>query len=245
MLWLAGLFCIAGVGAASFVSLPADEDESDLEPEADDGNMAELDDSEDLFAQMNAPHSTDGHDVTTTMQQNDLDVLNTVKTDPTQAFDGTDGIYDLNAARPVSDSDLLPETPHALSLLGPNAAVDDDYWAFDSETGDDIAIAEAPTIEDDTQASPALGDWIQHGAPSEVLDYQHSEESLMLVWDDLETDAPPPEVDVASDPFDDEVKHVLMNGKSVAEVYGDPNMTAADVTVIPLSSALIVGLEPA
>jgi len=90
-----------------------------------------------------------------------------------------------------------------------------------------------------------LGDWISKGKPAEVLDYEPSKDSLMLVWDDLASDGREPRVSVECDPFDAEVMHILMNGKSVAEIYGDPALTVADITTIPLSSALIVGLEPA
>ena len=90
-----------------------------------------------------------------------------------------------------------------------------------------------------------LGDWIMEGHPSEVLDYTAGKDSLMLVWDDLEEGTTEPEVEVASDPYDSEVMHIVMNGRSVAEIYGDANLTVQDVTLIPLSSALIVGLEPA
>ena len=70
-------------------------------------------------------------------------------------------------------------------------------------------------------------------------------DSLVLVWDDLDGPAEEPKVHVETDPYDDEVKHVVMNESSVAEVYGDPNLNTGDIIMIPLSSALIVGLEPA
>lgn len=89
-----------------------------------------------------------------------------------------------------------------------------------------------------------VGDWIANGPVSEVIDYQASSESLVLVWDDLTPIAQEPLVSVVPDPDDDEIMHVMMNDKSVATVYGDPELTVSDVTLIPLSSALIVGLKP-
>ena len=97
----------------------------------------------------------------------------------------------------------------------------------------------------DHDAPIMLGDWITEGPPAEVLDYEPAKDSLMLVWDDLAPDGHEPTVSVERDPFDAEVMHIVMNGKSVAEIYGDPALSVADITTIPLSSALIVGLEPA
>ena len=91
----------------------------------------------------------------------------------------------------------------------------------------------------------SLGDWITEGKPAEAVDYDAVKDSLVLVWDDLDGPAEEPEVHVETDPFDDEVKHVVMNESSVAEVYDDPDLSTGDITMIPLSSALIVGLEPA
>ncbi len=107
----------------------------------------------------------------------------------------------------------------------------------------------APTLDsltDTTDPVPGLpGDWLYENDDTEVLDYDAETESLILVWDDLAEGANEPEVSVEEDPFDEDVRQVMMNGKSVAEVYGDPNLNTADITVMPLSSALIVGLEPA
>lgn len=102
-----------------------------------------------------------------------------------------------------------------------------------------------PFASDESYEQILLSDWIMEGQTAEVLDYDAREDSLLLVWDDMSDAAAEPEVDVAHDPYDEEVMHVVMNGKSVAEIYGDPNLSVADVALIPLSAALLIGLEPA
>lgn len=89
------------------------------------------------------------------------------------------------------------------------------------------------------------GDWINQAKGAEVIDYEASRESLLVVWDDTDLDAHEPSLSVSPDPDDPEVMQVNMNGKVVADVYGDSNLSVADLTLIPLSSALIVGLSPA
>ena len=113
--------------------------------------------------------------------------------------------------------------------------------------GDDTIIAGNDDIVTGGEGSDdiLLGDWISQGQEAEITDYDASEDSLMLVWDDMMKGATEPNVEVAPDEHDNEVMHVLMNGKSVAEVYGDPNLNPSDITIIPLSSALIVNLQAA
>lgn len=244
MLWLAGLLCIAGIGAASIVSIPADQDTADADDEPDAENFPALEPNTDLLDQLDTIAAGDAAESAWPAQPNRLDVLNNIRSAGAARLGSSGEVSQNIVERADPEIGALDETAHPLSLIGRNVDENSDHWVLEGvggiETDEQIAL---PTTEGD-QATETLGDWIMRGAPSEVLDYQHTRESLMLVWDDLETDAKEPEVAVESDPFDEEVKHVLMNGKSVAEIYGDPNMTVADVTVIPLSSALIVGLEP-
>lgn len=110
------------------------------------------------------------------------------------------------------------------------------------------ALAELTELHDESEtpdSAPPLGDWITQGKTGEIVEYQAEKEQLMLVWDDIAAPLSEPTVDVADDPHDDEVKHILMNGQSVAEIYGAPDLHTGDVAIIPLSSALIAGLEPA
>jgi hypothetical protein len=244
MLWLTGLLCIAGIGAASFVSFPADQDTSDAEDEPDGGDFSTPAHDVDLLDQIESISAAETNESGYTAQPNRLDVLNSIKSAAAMHPESPGAFSQINTVCAEAEHETLDEPAHLFSVTGRNAVDLDDLWAFQADAGVEIDDPFPPQTTEANPGKEALGDWIMRGAPAEVLDYQHTSESLMLVWDDLEADAKEPEVSVGSDPFDEEVKHVLMNGKSVAEVYGDPNLTVADLTVIPLSSALIVGLEP-
>ncbi|WP_300032624.1 hypothetical protein [uncultured Roseobacter sp.] len=116
-------------------------------------------------------------------------------------------------------------------------------WPGDLQFVDD-GFDDKPTP---TRASPAqaLADWVAKGTPAEPLDYDRRADSLVLIWDDTDAAAHEPQVRVIRDPDDPAVMRVLMNGQNVADVYGDTALTAADLTVIPLSSAMIAGLTAA
>lgn len=156
-----------------------------------------------------------------------------------------DQIKGLSESDPASGETLL----HRIALDPNRAGIIDERGPdpLDEPDGYDRMIAgHGDAFADrDHDAPIMLGDWITEGPPAEVLDYEPAKDSLMLVWDDLAPDGHEPTVSVESDPFDAEVMHIVMNGKSVAEIYGDPALSVADITTIPLSSALIVGLEPA
>jgi len=108
--------------------------------------------------------------------------------------------------------------------------------------------AVAPLADNNSRADAAgpvsLETWIGEARAGEVFDYTASKDQLMLVWDDTMGEAKDPDVEVVDDPIDPNIKRITMNGKLMAEVYGDPNLNASDVAVIPLSAALIIGLEP-
>lgn len=89
------------------------------------------------------------------------------------------------------------------------------------------------------------GDWISQAHGPEVIDYEADKESILVVWDDTSLEAREPSLSVSPDPDDPEVMQVNMNGKPLADVYGDPELSVADLVLMPLSSALMVGLSPA
>jgi hypothetical protein len=89
------------------------------------------------------------------------------------------------------------------------------------------------------------GDWISQAHGPEVIDYEAEKESILVVWDDTSLEAQEPSLSVSPDPDDPEVMQVNMNGKPLADVYGDPELSVADLVLMPLSSALMVGLSPA
>jgi hypothetical protein len=89
------------------------------------------------------------------------------------------------------------------------------------------------------------GDWISQAHGPEVIDYEAEKESILVVWDDTSLEAQEPSLSVSPDPDDPEVMQVNMNGKPLADIYGDPELSVADLVLMPLSSALMVGLSPA
>lgn len=89
------------------------------------------------------------------------------------------------------------------------------------------------------------GDWISQAHGPEVIDYEAEKENILVVWDDTSLEAQEPSLSVSPDPDDPEVMQVNMNGKPLADVYGDPQLSVADLVLMPLSSALMVGLSPA
>ncbi|QJF49929.1 hypothetical protein [Roseobacter ponti] len=228
MMWLMGLAGLVGAGAASFVvtktDIETDEDTSSPENETDD------------FSDLN-----DGNILDT------IDGLwNGAETeDAAQAYDESDDyLYDMF-------EEPLPDTG---AVFAQETAAGREWmstWPADEGPEPDLPepvegiadFADAPAPE--AQPSVKLGDWIMQGTPSEPLDYTPGSDSLVVVWDDLADSAGEPRVGVAPDPYDPEVMHVTMNGSSVAEIYGEPALEAQDLTVIPLSSAMIAGLAPA
>lgn len=237
MLWLAGIMGLMGVGAASFaaVHLQEDDEEEDFDALEQDtqANGDLLDQIKDIqapsapgiFSMMKDSGGTHQEPVTA----DDADY---------QFFD-EDTLDAEETASPLGMTDTFFQTDETI-----------EEWEHDplyEEAGDhdQTPFADFSDLEPETVQNALAGDWINRGGPSEILDYETGKESLMLVWDDMAENASEPACDVTSDPYDDEVKHVMMNGKSVAEVYGDPDLSVEDVTVIPLSSALIAGLEPA
>lgn len=235
MLWLAGIMGLVGVGAASIAVVnleqEPEEDEPDLELDmSDTGNLLdELDITDDYFEELDATVDT---------TEPLADGLSTTDTDDLLTASYDDILFNDEMDANSGDSTLhdIVRDPFGGGFIDLDSNGLDAAEPTDTSEVDDTGISADPVM---------LGDWITEGEPSEVLDYENEKDSLMLVWDDLVDGAQEPDVDVAHDPYDNEVMHVLMNGKSVAEVYGDPELTVSDVTIIPLSSALIVGLEPA
>lgn len=225
MLWLAGLMGIAGVGAATFVGIKADVSEDDEEDYlAQDTDQ--MTDVNALMEQIKDHSDTDGLLQTQASVEADAapktapaggwgdDILNDVMAD---LDGGTDGTAEVNPlAQPSAD------IVYSSAMLA----------------------AEDVDIDIDTpQTDVLLSEWIDQRDGPEILDYEAKTESLMLVWDDTGASAAEPEVGVAPDPDDPEVMQVSMNGENVAEVYGDAELSVADLTLIPLSSAMVIGLE--
>lgn len=209
---------LAGVGAASFIGLKsADADDEDTE--------------------------TLEHDELT--QESSIDLLHHVHTPEDGAFSAATATT--NPSDDIAEGwgdDILNETMQDFEDANEGSVEQpDDTEATVSPLWLDDPIADDTDTGSSTDFS--LTDWISERSGSEILDYSSTSESLMLIWDDTQSDADEPKVDVAPDPDDPEVMQVSMNGENVAEVYGDTEMDASDLTLIPLSSAIIIGLAPA
>jgi hypothetical protein len=235
MLWLAGLMGIVGAGAASITYFPTT-------PEVEDDELPQNSTEEehgDLFDHMNSTASLE------TPPDPVLEALAGPFEEPQAASEDAYGVdvwahqtkEDLyeEAAKTAFDSIDPFLTGEWMPLHDPDAPSHMPFLLTEMLDG----------TGETTQDTFAMGDWVTKGEPAEVLDYDFDKDRLLLVWDDLAGTPKEPEVRVESDPYDPEVKHVMMNDYSVAEVYGDPNLNTGDITMIPLSSALIVGLEPA
>ncbi|MDW3180376.1 hypothetical protein [Roseobacter sp.] len=224
MLWLAGLMGVAGVGAAAFVGIKADVgEEEEHEEEFLSEESEQTSDIGNLLSQIK-DHSEAGG-----LLQADTQVaFNTSSTTDAAGGWGDDVLNEVMA----ETEEATPETPADAASLQEVV-----YSSAMLET-DDVAL-DTPAQQDEI----LLSDWIEQRDGSEILDYESQTESLMLVWDDTHEDASEPDVGVAPDPDDPEVMQVSMNGENVAEVYGDAELSVADLTLIPLSSAMAIGLE--
>lgn len=221
MLWLAGLIGLAGVGAASFVGLKSTEVEEE-EPI-----------NEEEFQQETTGNLLDAIQIQGEEDSSSQEPQTALNVPPAPGPGDTDGWGD----------DILNDIMADFQDL--DAADSKQMGAFETNIQplifEDAMVTEA---EESTTFDYSLTNWITERSGVEILDYSADDESLMLVWDDTDANAPEPDVDVAPDPDDPEVMQVSMNGENVAEVYGDAEMDASDLTLIPLSSAIVIGLMP-
>ncbi len=219
MLWLAGLVGMAGVGAAAFVGVKPDTtEEDDTLPD----ELMTSGEGETLLTQIKG-HSAAG---------------GLLHSDTTVAFNAPATA----ASGDTWGDDVLNEIMAEFEATGGETA---DTPAPSHETTYSSAMLNAEDVDlgEESAVDQLLSDWIAERDGAEILDYEARTESLMIVWDDSDAAAAEPQVGVSPDPDDPEVMHVSMNGENVAEVYGDAELSVADLTLIPLSSAMAVGLE--
>ncbi|MEQ6249797.1 calcium-binding protein [Sulfitobacter sp. HNIBRBA3233] len=88
-----------------------------------------------------------------------------------------------------------------------------------------------------------LGDWISGGDATDLIDFAPEEDSLLLVWDDSDPEAEEPLIEIYGDPDDAGRDLVLMDGEVVARIAGT-GLAPEDLSLIPLSSAVTLGLAP-
>lgn len=218
MLWLAGLVSIAGVGAAAFVGLSTETEDDE---EAATQDKAVHDDQDSMLNQIKH-HSTAGG----LLDAGAPVSFSAQPHAPTGAGWGDDVLNDI-MSEIAAERDAANETAEA-DTPAPEA---------------DTVYSAAMLAEDDTSVDQMLSDWIAERNGADRLEYEASTEGLMLVWDDSEAGAAEPDVTVAPDPDNPEVMQIAMNGETVAQVHGDASLNASDLTLIPLSSAVEVGLE--
>ena len=106
--------------------------------------------------------------------------------------------------------------------------------------GDDSILAGSGDIV--TAGSGAdqivLGEWLVEGDDAQILDYTPGDDSLVLIWDDGDSDVP--DVQIADDPEVEGRTIIMMNGAVVASVNGT-DLQPGDIALVPLSSAVTLG----
>ena len=136
------------------------------------------------------------------------------------------------------------DTPSEPQEDGTLATGKDDLSAHSRDANMRLSEARGEVAARSTDDPIALGDWIKEAQGVETMTYEPKTDCLLLVWDDGSLGAVEPDVSVVADFIDPDIVHVFMNGIPVAEVNGDPDLTVADVTLVPLSVAGLVGLSP-
>lgn len=98
--------------------------------------------------------------------------------------------------------------------------------------GDDMIVAGADDLVTTGEGADtvAIGAWATAEHQPEVLDFSLAEDTLMIIFDDLEDFEP--EVGIESDADTPGLKHVLLNGTPVAAVHNAPGLTLAHVTLM-------------
>lgn len=97
---------------------------------------------------------------------------------------------------------------------------------------------------DKAACDPELTLWLREERGPDVMDYHHAQDCLLLVWDDTQGAVSPPRISIVADFIDSDIVHVLLDGVAKAEIKGDPYLSAEDVTLMPLSAAMVIGLAP-
>lgn len=138
-----------------------------------------------------------------------------------------------------------------------NGVVDDPNDAESSDTdesdflngggGDDVITVGNSDVVTAGQGADSiiLGDWIAAEQTAQILDYEPEEDSLLFVWDDTDEATDTPSVSVQADPENTGQLQVWMEDQMVAQVGGATDLDAADISLIPLSTAVALGLAQA
>lgn len=220
MLWLAGLVGIAGAGAAAFAGLSTDT--ADDEETTAEGRPLHSDQAS-LLDQIKGYSTTDG-----LFKAGVPASFGAQPHAPTSAGWGDDVLNEIMSEIAAED-DPVKAPPDAHTTV--------------PEEGSEYGSTPSSAMEVKPSVYQALNHWIAERSGADRLDYEASTDGLMLIWDDSDAGATEPEVTVATDPENPAVMQIAMNGETVAQVHGDASLSASDLTLIPLSSAVEVGLE--
>ncbi|SEK79003.1 Hemolysin-type calcium-binding repeat-containing protein [Roseovarius nanhaiticus] len=108
--------------------------------------------------------------------------------------------------------------------------------------GDDVITAGAGDVVTTGEGADTviLGDWLSAAHQAEILDFEPDEDTLMVIYDDLQGDVP--EVGLAADPEDAGLMRVIMNGVAIAAVNNAAGLNAGHITLLG-SSLLESGLR--
>ncbi|MFK7838461.1 MAG: hypothetical protein AB8B60_19810 [Sulfitobacter sp.] len=98
--------------------------------------------------------------------------------------------------------------------------------------GEHLANGGAP---DAYEALPEESDSI---AAVDISDFEAEDDSLLFIWDDSTGESEPPHINILADPENDGQLQVWLDDDVVAQVSGQSTLTEADISLIPLSSAI-------
>lgn len=109
-------------------------------------------------------------------------------------------------------------------------------------TGDDMLVAgQGDFLNGGSGADTfALGDWLRGGAAVSVMDYQSGEDQILLHYDP--TRLPDPDVEIRFQDDAPETAQIWLNGQIIAQVMQAPDLTIADIGLVPLTGPGLGGL---
>lgn len=126
------------------------------------------------------------------------------------------GVDNAASADGASGPDDVFGTGESTKQLAPRDETSDDAEPIALETAD-VAAAKPDTTS--------------------ITDFTPEDDSLLLVWDDTIDEIEPDAVSLQVDPDNAGQLQVLMGDRVMAQVSGDVPLNAADLAMIPLSSA--------
>jgi Ca2+-binding RTX toxin-like protein len=98
--------------------------------------------------------------------------------------------------------------------------------------GDDLITAGAGDIVTGGAGADTilLGEWLSADHQAQILDFKPDEDTLMIVFNDLA--GAEPDVDLAADPDNEGIQHIMLNGVAIAAVNNAAGLNAGHITLI-------------